>query len=137
MVVLHSPERPVDSRIVADLLTFIKSREAGRMMSKERRRGGFMHVLRCMQSIVEVCSATGGFRARIGGTIPELGGIILKGGRVFGWVRRLVLRAHLFVKGRKSHLNDSGIAVCGSELWRRKKRAEKREGGGWSREDVL
>ena len=41
-----------------------------------------------------------------------------------------MLRAHLFVKGRKSHLNDSGIAVCGSELWRRKKRAEEREGGG-------
>lgn len=41
-----------------------------------------------------------------------------------------MLRAHFFVKGRKSHLNDSGIAVCGSELWRRKERAEERGGGG-------
>lgn len=77
MVVLHSPERRlVDSRIVAELLTFIQSREAGRMMSEEWRKGGFMHILRCMQSIVEFCSATGGFRARIGGTVPESGGII-------------------------------------------------------------
>ena len=45
-------------------------------------------------------------------------------------MRRLVLRAHLFVKGRKSHLNDSGIAIYGSELWRRKERAEEREGEG-------
>ena len=51
MVVLHSPERLVDSRILADLLTFIQFREAGRMMSKERRKGGFMHILRCMQSM--------------------------------------------------------------------------------------
>lgn len=76
MVVLHSPERPVDSRIVADLLTFTQFRETGRMMSEEWRKGGFMHILRCMQSIVEVCSATGGFRARVGGMVPELGGII-------------------------------------------------------------
>lgn len=76
MVVLHSQERLVDSRIVADLLTFIQFREAGRMMSKEWRKGGFMHILRCMQSIVEFCSATGGFQARFGGTVPELGGIV-------------------------------------------------------------
>ena len=41
-----------------------------------------------------------------------------------------MLRAHLLVKGRKSRLNNSGIAVCGSELWRRKERAEEREGAG-------
>ena len=41
-----------------------------------------------------------------------------------------MLRARLFVKRRKSHLDDSGIAVCGSELWRRKERAEERGGGG-------
>ena len=45
-------------------------------------------------------------------------------------MRRLALCAHLFVKGRKSHLNDSGIAVCGFELWRQKERAEERGGGG-------
>ena len=87
-----------------------------------------MHILRCMRSRVGFVRRPGPSGANWRDDSTGLGGTICKGERVFG----SVLRAHLFVKGRKCCLDDSGIALEGLGLedgGRGREKESRGEGG--------